>query len=206
LGCAVDPTNPSDNGGLVRDSLKCKSWWNCDANQIQINKTVIAAKQSGLIRNREECKAYVRKTIGIASEQLQGVPGLDFFLRRGTDQGNDSCDLQFPATAFQGSRDAPFNQAVIRAPRWGGLCLDIANPEGKGPQNGAPVLAFQCHGGGNQMFQVSSDGTIRAPRWGGLCLDISNPEGKGPQNGAPILAFQCHGGNNQSWSLGAFNR
>ena len=94
-------------------------------------------------------------------------------------------------------------QTMINAPRWGGLCLDIANPEGKGPQNGSPVLAFQCHGGGNQIFQMSSDGTIRAPRWGGLCLDIANPEGKGPQNGSPVLAFQCHGGGNQRWSIGS---
>jgi hypothetical protein len=92
-------------------------------------------------------------------------------------------------------------QTIISAPQWGGLCLDIANPEGKGPQNGVGVLAFQCHGGGNQNFQISSDGTIRAPRWGGLCLDIANPEGKGPQNGAPVLAFQCHGGSNQIFQM-----
>ena len=45
-----------------------------------------------------------------------------------------------------------YAQTVVTAPQWGGLCLDIANPEGKGPQNGAPVLAFQCHGGENQKW------------------------------------------------------
>lgn len=148
LGCAVDPTNPRSNGGVVQD---CKSWWNCDPNQIQINQAVIAARESGLIKNREECKNYVRQVIGKASEELQGLPGLDFFLRRGTNQGNDSCDLQFSAII-----DPPPNTTVIRAPQWGGLCLDIANPEGKGPQNGAPVLAFQCHGGNNQRWSVSA--------------------------------------------------
>ena len=52
--------------------------------------------------------------------------------------------------------DTPINQAVIRAPRWGGLCLDIANPEGKGPRNGAPVLAIQCHGGNNQSWSLGT--------------------------------------------------
>jgi len=80
------------------DHLKCQSWWNCDQNQIQINSAVIAAKKTGLIKNREECKAYVKQTIGMANEELQGLPGLDFFLRRGTNQGNDSCDLQFAET------------------------------------------------------------------------------------------------------------
>ncbi len=79
----------------------------------------------------------------------------------------------------------------------GGLCLDIANPEGRGPQSGASVIAYQCHGGPNQLFRVMNDGTIRAPQWGGLCLDIANPEGRGPQSGAPVIAYQCHGGPNQ---------
>lgn len=93
-----------------------------------------------------------------------------------------------------------YAQSLVRAPMWGDLCLDIANPEGRGPQNGAPVLAWQCHGGGNQIFQVARDGTIRAPHWGGFCLDIADPEGRGPQNGAPVLAWQCHGGGSQQWS------
>ncbi|MBL1211633.1 MAG: ricin-type beta-trefoil lectin domain protein [Geminocystis sp. GBBB08] len=73
------------------------------------------------------------------------------------------------------------------------LCLDIANPEGQGPVNGASVIAFQCHGGANQRFQRYNDGTIRATEFGGLCLDIANPEGQGPVVGALIMAFQCHG-------------
>ncbi len=81
----------------------------------------------------------------------------------------------------------------------GGLCLDISNADGKGPRSGAPVLAFTCHGGNNQIFQRFPDASIRAPLWGGLCLDISNADGKGPRSGAPVLAFACHGGNNQKW-------
>jgi Ricin-type beta-trefoil lectin domain len=90
---------------------------------------------------------------------------------------------------------------MIQAKSWMNLCLDIANPEGQGPVNGASVIAFECHGGANQRFQRYNDGTIRATEFGGLCLDIANPEGQGPVNGASVIAFECHGGANQRFQL-----
>ena len=94
-------------------------------------------------------------------------------------------------------------QSLIRAPGWGGLCLDISNPEGRGVRPGANVIAWTCHGGVNQKFTLRGDGTISAPGWGGLCLDISNPEGRGVQPGANVIAWNCHGGSNQSWQFAA---
>ncbi len=42
--------------------------------------------------------------------------------------------------------------SIIYAPLWGGLCLDISNVDGKGPQSGAPITAYTCHGGINQTW------------------------------------------------------
>lgn len=41
----------------------------------------------------------------------------------------------------------------IYAPFWGGLCLDIANPNNQGPRSGARVLAYTCRGGNNQKWE-----------------------------------------------------
>ncbi len=92
-------------------------------------------------------------------------------------------------------------QSIIQAPDFGGLCLDIANPEGKEPQKGAQVIAWPCHSGPNQRFVLNSNGTIQAPDFGGLCLNIANPEGKGPQNGAQVIAWPCHSDPNQRFVL-----
>ena len=159
LGCAIDPTNPSSNGGVVPDAARCKNWWNCDPNQIQINQAVIAARQSGLIKNREECKAYVSQTIGLANEQLQGLPGLDFFLRRGTSQGNDSCDVQFSSkppsnggegSTIPGSVDPPQQSGIALHNQWSGKCLQTM---GQAKDNGSPVNIWDCSNTSNQFWR-----------------------------------------------------
>ena len=88
-------------------------------------------------------------------------------------------------------------QSVIRAPSAGGLCLDISTPEGGAVRAGSNIIAWQCHGGANQIFQINSNGTISAPNTGGLCLDISTPEGGAVRAGSNVIAWQCHGAANQ---------
>ncbi len=77
----------------------CNQWWNCDFNQMQMNAVVIAAKKSGIVSTREQCYSYVRKAVGEAEKQLDGLPILNTFLRRAISQGNDSCVLQFSTTS-----------------------------------------------------------------------------------------------------------
>lgn len=62
----------------------------------------------------------------------------------------------------------------------GGKCADVAS--------GAVVL-YGCHGGGNQAWVVSNDGTIRSKDF--QCLDAAG-DGK-------VGVYSCHGGDNQQW-------
>ncbi|HZJ66273.1 MAG TPA: ricin-type beta-trefoil lectin domain protein [Kofleriaceae bacterium] len=68
-----------------------------------------------------------------------------------------------------------------------------------------PVVIHDCHGGGNQKWDIGSYGeiTLRAIKDTAgrpLCLDIANLD---RANGAPLLLQYCHRGDNQTWRRSA---
>jgi hypothetical protein len=66
-----------------------------------------------------------------------------------------------------------------------GKCADVA---------AAAVIAYHCHGGGNQAWVMSHDGTARAKDYS--CLDVT---GGGTADDTPVGTYACHGGGNQQW-------
>lgn len=73
----------------------------------------------------------------------------------------------------------------------GPKCLDV---EGGRITEGARVIGYECHAGGNQRFDITiNGGTIKM---GGLCLDASNASF---DNGVELILWKCHGGTNQNW-------
>jgi len=89
----------------------------------------------------------------------------------------------------------------IVAPKMGGVCLNVANVDGKGPQPGAPVVVSPCAvpTASNEKFQLASDGTIRTPLYGNLCLEVKS---KQPQPEAPVRVMTCKkGAMNQQFKL-----
>lgn len=71
------------------------------------------------------------------------------------------------------------------------LCLDVKG--GTRQPAGAPLIVFPCHGGRNQSFYFSDDGTIQAE---GRCLDIA---GGAARPGDRVILWPCHGRSNQRW-------
>ena len=79
-------------------------------------------------------------------------------------------------------------------------CLDV---NGGSLDDGASIIQWQCHGGGNQQWrlEVAGDGYSRiVSRHSGKCLDVN---GGSRDDGASIIQWQCHGGANQQWRLEA---
>jgi hypothetical protein len=78
-----------------------------------------------------------------------------------------------------------------------GRDVEIVNVDGRcldhGP--GGRVLTWGCHGGDNQRWTISTDGTIRN---GDLCLDAAL--GRMARRTAAIV-WECHGGANQHWTI-----
>lgn len=79
-----------------------------------------------------------------------------------------------------------------------GKCLDI---EGAQTSAGAALIQWSCHGGANQVFQLSDqgDGTFEIiADFSGQCVDVYEERS---DNGAPLVQWPCHGGANQLWHL-----
>jgi len=79
------------------------------------------------------------------------------------------------------------------------MCLDMTqSPAGYGG-NGKEVIAWQCHGGQNQQWEITKSGLIRTKD--NMCLDMTqSPAGYGG-NGKEVIAWQCHGELNQQWKI-----
>lgn len=77
----------------------------------------------------------------------------------------------------------------------GGKCLDA---EG-GIRKGARILGYACHGGTNQVFNYSNDGTIKM---GGFCVDASGGLGR---DGDGLVLWDCNGQANQRWAYNSSN-
>ncbi|WP_435857339.1 lectin [Streptomyces longwoodensis] len=70
-------------------------------------------------------------------------------------------------------------------------CLDVKD---FGTADGTPIQLWTCHGGTNQQWTLTNDGTLRSQ---GKCLDV---KGFGTADGTPIQLWTCHGGTNQQWT------
>jgi hypothetical protein len=64
-----------------------------------------------------------------------------------------------------------------------------------GTENGTPIQAWPCNGGGAQQWEWRADGTIRL-KAGGRCLDV---QGAGTANQTPLQLYDCNGGAWQKW-------
>jgi hypothetical protein len=73
-----------------------------------------------------------------------------------------------------------------------GRCLDVYDAHWG---NGTPLNIWDCHGGTNQNWTVSSDGEFIA--YGDKCLDVPG----NPGNGTRVVVWDCNGGDNQKWDL-----
>ncbi len=68
------------------------------------------------------------------------------------------------------------------------FCLDVG---AAGMQNGAPLVLWDCHDGGNQKFTFDSKERLVASH-SGKCLDLDGPSGK-------VQQYTCLDGANQKW-------
>ena len=95
------------------------------------------------------------------------------------------------------SEDALGFNVILKAKHSGG-CLDIA---GANTSGGAPLIQWDCHGGGNQRFNFVHTGFGNyniVMVHSGQCLDVA---GANPANVVPILQWPCHGGDHQKFRL-----
>eukprot|EP01036_Dinobryon_divergens_P026001 gene26001-34602_t len=72
-----------------------------------------------------------------------------------------------------------------------GKVLDIA---GGKSANGTKIIAWEKHGGRNQIWEINPDGTISNPQ-SGKVLDISGIDQ------TTIVLYDKHGGENQKWVI-----
>jgi hypothetical protein len=81
----------------VEDSFYCNKLINCDPNQFNINQAILAARQSGIIHNREECFQFTESLIEETRTSYgNSIPFFEQFAARGRSQGGDACTHQFP--------------------------------------------------------------------------------------------------------------
>jgi RHS repeat-associated protein len=82
-----------------------------------------------------------------------------------------------------------------------GRCLDVA---GVSNANGAQVQLYDCWGGANQLWTLTSGGALQVTISGVTkCLDVS---GYGTANGTKIQLWDCTGATNQQWTINADGR
>ena len=87
--------------------------------------------------------------------------------------------------------------------RHSGRVLDVA---GASSDNGAPIIQWGYHGGGNQLFQLEplDDGSYRlVAQHSGRVVDV---EGGFTENGTRIIQWDWHGGANQRFQIHALGR
>ena len=76
------------------------------------------------------------------------------------------------------------------------VCLDIKGGAASAPAAGAPIQAWQCHGGANQQLVLQTNGSITGYN-GSLCLDVWGAQAN---DGDQVVAWNCNGGANQKWT------
>ncbi|MSP70310.1 MAG: hypothetical protein EXR20_08560 [Bacteroidetes bacterium] len=84
---------------------------------------------------------------------------------------------------------------LIESVLQGELCIDI---QGGIIKNGTPIKLWEKHGGENQKWILTSDGSIVSALDNNYCIDI---QGGIIKNGTPIILWEKHGGENQKWSM-----
>ncbi|MBX6384857.1 MAG: lectin, partial [Microbispora sp.] len=72
-----------------------------------------------------------------------------------------------------------------------GRCLDVV---GVSQANGTQVQIWDCHGGANQQWTLTSAGELRV--YGNKCLDVY---GAGTADGTQVIIWDCNGQSNQKW-------
>ena len=109
----------------------------------------------------------------------------------------DAQDGQFAGTVYP---QTPRLIGAVSA-RHSGKVLDVA---GGSADNGARIIQWDYHGGGNQLFRLEplGDGSYRlVAQHSGRVLDV---EGGSADNGARIIQWDWHGGPNQQWKLARY--
>ena len=108
----------------------------------------------------------------------------------------DAQDGQFAGTVYP---QTPRLIGAVSA-RHSGKVLDVA---GGSADNGARIIQWDYHGGGNQLFRLEplGDGSYRlVAQHSGRVLDV---EGGSADNGARIIQWDWHGGPNQRFNIQA---
>ncbi|MFG1807419.1 ricin-type beta-trefoil lectin domain protein [Streptomyces sp. NPDC049040] len=72
-------------------------------------------------------------------------------------------------------------------------CVDVPNASST---NGVQTALWDCNGGGNQQWNLTSAKELRV--YGSKCLDAS---GAGTAAGTKVVIWDCNGGANQKWNL-----
>jgi Ricin-type beta-trefoil lectin domain/Ricin-type beta-trefoil lectin domain-like len=80
-----------------------------------------------------------------------------------------------------------------------GLASKCLDAQGGGTEDRTPIILFDCHGGPNQLWVITRNGSVVFGIGSNKCLDA---EGGNSVNGTRIILFNCHGGLNQQWTLG----
>ncbi|WDZ82929.1 ricin-type beta-trefoil lectin domain protein [Micromonospora cathayae] len=83
--------------------------------------------------------------------------------------------------------------AIVGVPS--GRCVDVP---GSSTTNGTQLQLWDCHGGTNQRWTLTSARQLTV--YGTKCLDA---EGYGTAPGTRVTIYDCHGGTNQQWNVNA---
>jgi non-reducing end alpha-L-arabinofuranosidase len=74
-----------------------------------------------------------------------------------------------------------------------GKCLTVRNAS---MDNNAPIIQYDCSMGGNETWDLASNGTIINTK-SKKCLTVKNAD---TANGTTLLQFTCNGASNQRWT------
>jgi hypothetical protein len=110
----------------------------------------------------------------------------------GTSQGETAQLDNLAVTAVSGP--PPPVSGILRGVG-SGRCLDVPN---QSQVNGTQVTIFDCNGGANQQWALTSTGQLQV--YGTKCLDALN---HATTAGAPVGIWDCTGGTNQQWTMNA---
>ncbi len=110
----------------------------------------------------------------------------------GASQGETAQFDNLSVTAVAGP--PPPNIGVLRGVG-SGRCLDVPN---QSQTNGTQVVIWDCNGGANQQWALTSSGQLQV--YGTKCLDALN---HATTPGAVVAIWDCNGGTNQRWTLNA---
>ncbi|MEV0136535.1 ricin-type beta-trefoil lectin domain protein [Dactylosporangium sp. NPDC050688] len=107
-------------------------------------------------------------------------------------QGNRSAESKW-IVRQQGGTSGGQGVTIVGAAS--GRCADIG---GTNPANGTQAQLWDCNGGTNQRFTVTSGKQLQV--FGSKCLDANN---RGTTNGTAVIIWDCNGQTNQQWNVNA---